>query len=530
MLPFVGTEEYFSSFDWTDLASSAFGAPIGGVLFSYEEISTYFPRRVLWRAFLCSLSAAVVLKMLNPTGTGRLVLFETHYGASYNLSHYLVFVLLGIVGGLFGGAFCRLNYLWSKWFRSFSVIKNNPVLEVALVVLATTLLQYPNPLTRDPNDVLISNLFVDCQNQTPASSLSDICHRESHPSQRTTYLLLLAAGTLTKLLLTIITFGTKVPSGVIIPALAAGALFGRFTSLVIPSALAPPPGLAALVGAAAFLAGVSRMTISLCAIMFELTGELDATLPHMVAILVAKWTADSMGRQSVYDLAQSVLGHPFLDHESALGAVQKLGVRAEELIPPARTMEEITVVVPLSGRVRRGLLEEKRAQLEARGLLDAGLVLVRERAGSAAGDLQGYIAQGELIYGLASIASESGLDGEVRVLGGGDGEDDGVADISAFVDRTPVSVCAQAPMEYVVEMFGKLGLRYLMVTEEGSGALVGVVIKKVSDLFFPIGDATHACRRELTAICRGWSRTWMAWRKSKNYTLYCPVPLYRGFE
>ncbi|KAK5244865.1 hypothetical protein LTR16_007466, partial [Cryomyces antarcticus] len=29
--------------------SVAFGAPIGGVLFSYEEISTYFPRKVLWR-------------------------------------------------------------------------------------------------------------------------------------------------------------------------------------------------------------------------------------------------------------------------------------------------------------------------------------------------------------------------------------------------------------------------------------------------------------------------------------------------
>jgi len=418
--------------------------------------------------------------MLDPTGTGRLVLFETHYGASYDLSHYLIFVLLGIMGGLFGGAFCRLNFLWSKWFRSFVLIKNNPVLEVALVVLVTTLLQFPNPLTRDPNDVLISNLFVDCRNTVAASS-SYICQREAQASNRNTYLLLLAAGTLTKLVLTIITFGTKVPSGVIIPALAAGALFGRLSALIIPGA--PPPGLAALVGAAAFLAGVSRMTISLCAIMFELTGELDATLPHMVAILVAKWTADAMGRQSVYDLAQNVLGHPFLDHESAMGAVQKLGVRAEELVPPARTMDEITVIVPESGRVKRALLEEKRAQLEARGLLDAGLVLVRSIPGSKAKYLQGYIPQGELTYGLDSIETQNGSDGiEVRVLGESDESDE--ADISAFVDRTPVSICAQAPMEYVVEMFGKLGLRYLMVTEEGSGALIGVVIKKASWLFF----------------------------------------------
>jgi chloride channel 3/4/5 len=33
-------------------------------------------------------------------------------------------------------------------------------------------------------------------------------------------------------------------------------------------------------------------------------------------------------------------------------------------------------------------------------------------------------------------------------------------------------------MEYAVEMFGKLGLRHLCVVEEGSGKLVGVIIKK----------------------------------------------------
>ena len=33
-------------------------------------------------------------------------------------------------------------------------------------------------------------------------------------------------------------------------------------------------------------------------------------------------------------------------------------------------------------------------------------------------------------------------------------------------------------MEYMVEMFGKLGLRHLIVVEEGSGKVVGVVIKK----------------------------------------------------
>lgn len=447
---------------------AAFGAPIGGVLFSYEEISTYFPRKVLWRAFLCSLTAAMVLKALNPNGTGKLVLFETHYGTSYNAIHYLVFVLLGIAGGIFGGLFCKLNFMWGKWFRSFAIIKNNPVFEVFLVVAATALLQYPNPLIREPGDVVIKNLLVDCRDE--ASKFSWVCTNEARDETSWNYLGFLAYGTITKLVLTIITFGIKVPSGVIIPALDAGALFGRLVGQAIGGI---SPGIFAMVGAAAFLAGVSRMTISLGVIMFELTGEIEYIVPHMIAILVAKWVADALGKESVYDLAQAILGHPFLDHDHALAVVQHKDARAEELIPPPQTMEEITVVVPKSNMVPRKVLEEKLAQLKARGLMDAGLVLVQALPGGNM--LQGYIAEGELEFGLSDLGSIYPEDADVRLLGQ---PDEGDFDLSSFVDRTPVTICAQAPMEYVVEMFGKLGLRHLMVTEEGSGKLVGVIIKK----------------------------------------------------
>jgi chloride channel 3/4/5 len=245
--------------------SVAFGAPIGGVLFSYEEISSYFPRKVLWRAFLCSLVAAMVLKELNPTGTGKLVLFETNYGTEYKPIHYLVFALLGVSGGVFGGLFCKLNFLWSKWFRSFNIIKKNPVLEVALVVLATTLIQFPNPLTREPGDAIIKNLLVDCD--TSSSQHSWVCqneHSSATANWNSSYILHLTHGTLSKLILTTLTFGIKVPSGVIIPALDAGAFFGRLVGQLIPDI---SPGIFAMVGAAAFLAGVSRMTISLAVIV-----------------------------------------------------------------------------------------------------------------------------------------------------------------------------------------------------------------------------------------------------------------------
>lgn len=450
--------------------SVAFGAPIGGVLFSYEEISTYFPRKVLWRAFLCSLCAAMVLKALNPTGTGKLVLFETHYNIpQYTPMHYAVFILLGLAGGLFGGVFCRLNLLWSRHFRALPFIKRSPLLETLLVLTLTTLLQYPNPLTRQPGDTLIKTLLTDCRD--PASTDTYPCQNENLPEIPQTYLAALLTGTLSKLLLTTITFGVKLPSGIIIPSLDAGALFGRSLGLLLLPDL--PPGIPALIGAAAFLAGVSRMTISLCVIMFELTGDLQAVVPHMLAILVAKWVADSLGKESVYDVAQTVLGHPFLDGEAAQALVQRRGGTAAALLPPRGTMEDITVVVGLGGKVERRVLERKLERLRGRGLMDAGVVLV----GEGNGILRGYLAEGELEFGLRGLGMNG--ESEVRVLEGQTGqEEEGVLDLSRFVDRTPLSVCATAPVEYVVEMFGKLGLRYLMVSEEGTGKLVGVVIKK----------------------------------------------------
>lgn len=55
-------------------------------------------------------------------------------------------------------------------------------------------------------------------------------------------------------------------------------VFGFLTNLY--------PGTYALIGAASFLGGVVRMTISLTAILIESTNELSLGLPIMLAILV----------------------------------------------------------------------------------------------------------------------------------------------------------------------------------------------------------------------------------------------------
>jgi chloride channel 3/4/5 len=310
-------------------------------------------------------------------------------------------------------------------------------------------------LTHEAGDVIIKNLLVDCQN--PKGSW--VCAQESL-EDKSHYYGWLIYETSVKLILTIITFGCKVPSRIIIPALDAGALSGRLIGQLVPNI---SPGIFAMVGAAAFLAGVLRMTVSLTVIMFELTGEVDYIPPFIIAILVAKWVADALSSEGVYDLAQTVLGHPFLNPEHALSIVRDEGSLVEELIRPAQTMREITVDVGTECKVSKSLLMTKLFQLKDQGLMDAGLVLVDGNS-----MLHGYLAQGELDFAI----HEEGLlkdDEPVDLLEGM---------MSTFVDRTPLTISAKAPMEYAVEMFGKVGLRHLIVVEEGTGKVVGVIIKK----------------------------------------------------
>jgi chloride channel 3/4/5 len=97
--------------------------------------------------------------------------------------------------------------------------------------------------------------LVDCRN--PEGSW--VCAQEAL-EDKSRYYGLLIYGTSVKLILTTITFGCKVPFGIIIPDLDAGALFGRLIGQLI---LDISPNIFAIVGAATFLAGAPRMTVPL---------------------------------------------------------------------------------------------------------------------------------------------------------------------------------------------------------------------------------------------------------------------------
>ncbi|XP_068390362.1 H(+)/Cl(-) exchange transporter 4-like isoform X2 [Eschrichtius robustus] len=321
--------------------SVAFGAPIGGVLFSLEEVSYYFPLKTLWRSFFAALVAAFTLRPINPFGNSRLVLFYVEYHTPWYMAELFPFILLGVFGGLWGTLFIRCNIAWCRR-RKTTKLGRYPVLEVIAVTAITAIVAYPNPYTRRSTSELISELFNDCgalessqlcdyiNDPNMTRPVDDIPHRPAGVGVCTA-MWQLALALIFKIIITIFTFGMKIPSGLFIPSMAVGAMAGRMVGIGVeqlayhhhdwiifrnwcrPGADCVTPGLYAMVGAAACLGGVTRMTVSLVVIMFELTGGLEYIVPLMAAAVTSKWVADAFGKEGIYEAHIHLNGYPFLD-------------------------------------------------------------------------------------------------------------------------------------------------------------------------------------------------------------------------
>ena len=92
--------------------------------------------------------------------------------------------------------------------------------------------------------------------------------------------------------LAVVTYGIAVPSGLFVPSLLSGAAFGRLFGNM---AQKYHPSLAfsntySLVGAAAVLGGMARMTISLTVILLECIGNGQYVLPLMLTLMTARLT------------------------------------------------------------------------------------------------------------------------------------------------------------------------------------------------------------------------------------------------
>ncbi|KFM71694.1 Chloride channel protein D, partial [Stegodyphus mimosarum] len=88
------------------------------------------------------------------------------------------------------------------------------------------------------------------------------------------------------------------------------------------------PGAFALIGAAAFFGGVSRLTMSLTVIMVELTNDVQFLLLIMIAIMVSKWVGDYV-THPFYHAQLELKCIPFLDSEPVILYDEKRNLNLE---------------------------------------------------------------------------------------------------------------------------------------------------------------------------------------------------------
>ena len=439
----------------------------------------------MWQSFVCAMVAAVTLKGFNPFRTGKLVLYQVTYTSGWHDFEIVPFITLGIIGGLYGGLFIKLNMKIAQW-RKFSRWAGYPVVEVLVAATLTAIINFPNKFMRAQSSELVYMLFAECAAVT--DDRFGIC--KTGTASAGVFALLLEAAAL-GFILASITFGLQIPAGIILPSMAIGALYGRALGIIMeiwqnnhPNALifracepdkaCITPGTYAIIGAASALGGVTRMTVSIVVIMFELTGALTYVLPIMIAVMIGKWVGDAFGKRGIYETWIRFNEYPLLDN------------RDESAIPDVPISQVMTQIEDLAVLTATGhTLQTTRDFLLAQPY--RGFPVVSDTTDNI---LLGYISRTELMFALktASAAPRSlPPSTDVYFSHQSIADPHTTLDLRPWMDQTPITLNGRSSLQLTVSMFQKLGLRYVLFCDRG--ALKGLLTKK--DIWYVLDNSEN---------------------------------------
>ncbi|CAN0046378.1 unnamed protein product [Scytosiphon promiscuus] len=350
--------------------AAAFGAPIGGVLFSLEEGASFWSTKLTWRAFFCAMMTVFTLYAVKSTQNlwGQQDLYEMFsFGefdeleagqGNFSVWELWLFILVGCMGGLIGACFNRFNQRLSAWRRKHVCTPFTRLMEVLGITFLMTAVCFvmpmmwgvctPKPVDMEDwteqaraktehgkcertlvNELVAYNCDPDTEyNEVASLFLSDadtairqLFHfRESGRREISTF----SSGALFVFfvpytIMGCLTYGIAVPSGLFVPSLLSGAAFGRLCGHLLhklddTSGTFADSGTYALIGAAACLGGMARMTISLTVIILEATGDMQYVLPLMLTLMAARWVGNVFN-EGLYDMHIHGNKLPFLEDE-----------------------------------------------------------------------------------------------------------------------------------------------------------------------------------------------------------------------
>eukprot|EP01060_Flectonema_neradi_P019968 TRINITY_DN2747_c0_g1_i1.p1 TRINITY_DN2747_c0_g1~~TRINITY_DN2747_c0_g1_i1.p1 ORF type:complete len:898 (+),score=144.63 TRINITY_DN2747_c0_g1_i1:45-2696(+) len=338
----------------------AFGAPVGGLLFVFEEIATHWHHSLTPLIFCCSLLASYIYGLFASQLDGHGLRHETSFGGliddatiffnSYTDRHMasrdlpMAFVI-GVACGVMAALFTLLNLGLTKIRTAaddperkskkklFNVLRG---VEPAIVAVLFLTLSFVAPMILECKEFPVDGSGDGSFNEIGGVNLSVTapCSKDNYYSPSAT-LFWNSGISIIKLLfrkstefdtLSLIFFGVayflfscyscglKLASGIVIPMLVSGGVMGRLIGKFIYHHIdsSQHEGVYAVLGAAGYFAGVSRLSVSLAVIMIELTNEKRVLFPIMVSIITARAVA-SLLSPSLYHTQLSIKSVPFLN-------------------------------------------------------------------------------------------------------------------------------------------------------------------------------------------------------------------------
>ncbi|NXN24083.1 CLCB protein, partial [Nycticryphes semicollaris] len=266
--------------------ASVFRAPVGGLLFTLEEVSSFWDIRLAWQTFFCCLMATFTTDLLSSSLYG--FVYRGHFGffeaekriifwnlLDMNVLAFIPTILLGMLGGLLGALFVSLNIKINKsrmqFFNSIPKLSLRKTIKLLETVLILTLLMFCISLC-----LFLCVAAAALLMENGKQGITYLFKRGTHEEFGYTSL---CSALAFYFILSCWTAGSAVSSGLVIPMLYTGALYGRIIGLTLVSIFGVQtneygawidPGLFAAIGAASFFSGVSRLTISLTVIMVSM--------------------------------------------------------------------------------------------------------------------------------------------------------------------------------------------------------------------------------------------------------------------
>ncbi|GFZ22058.1 chloride channel D [Actinidia rufa] len=289
--------------------------------------------------------------------------------------------------------------------------------------------------------------------------------------------------------LAVVTFGTAVPAGQFVPGIMIGSTYGRLVGMFVVSfykKLNIEEGTYALLGAASFLGGSMRMTVSLCVIMVEITNNLTLLPLIMLVLLISKAVGDAFN-EGLYEEQARLRGIPLLESRPKnemrkMKAKEAFGNQKVVYFPRVVKVADVVSILKSNNHNGFPVIDSKSGETLVIGLMLRShlLVLLQSKVDFQHSPLPSDSRGGSLpirhnFSEFVKPASSKGLSIHDIHLGPDDLEM--YIDLAPFVNRSPYIVPEDMSLTKVYNLFRQLGLRHIFVVPRAS-RVIGMITRK----------------------------------------------------